>query len=202
MLKSDLELELEWELPPVGWLRLRDARKQAIARMVAAIGDIVESAWGKQLSGQTLKNARRQAGVGVRKAVAILTLRATAAQMADYWDSPWYLDAMPAYWEPAESSGDTHELSEHRLQAYRWSAAIVNLHVRNQLENLHAKHTSDESMPALNRSIRNAVYSILLEDIWLGYWLAYWPHRLLKAKANGAPVRIPYAVGAVAAAPG
>lgn len=198
MLESNTELKLMWEMPPSGWRRVGDARKQAIEQMVAATVTILESAWAQELPSTILQKARRQVGVGVRKAVTILTLHYTQAQMADYWDSAWYLDAMPSYWEPAESDVDTQGLSEHWLQAYRWSAAIVNLHVRNQLENLHATHTPDDSMAVLNRSVRNAVYGILLQDIWLGYHLAYWPGALLKAKSRGAPVRVPNAVGATA----
>lgn len=198
--KSDLELKLKWELPPSGWQRVGDARKKAIDQMVSAIGNIVESVWAEELPGILMQKARRRVGIGVREAVAILTLQGTQPQAEDYWGSNWYLASIPAYWEPAESCVDTHELSEHQLQAYRWSAAIVNLHVRNSLEDLHAAHTRDESMPALNRSIRNAVYGILLEDIWLGHYLAYWPHCLLVAKADGAPVMIPNAAGAFVAA--
>lgn len=116
--------------------------------------------------------------------------------MGNYWNSSWYLDAVPSYWEPAESNLDGDGLSEHWLQAYRWSAEIVNLHVRNQLENLHAKYTSDESMTVLNRSIRNAVYDILLGDVGLKYHLAYWLGALLREKARGTLLRVPYAAGA------
>ncbi|MGZ8338614.1 MAG: hypothetical protein ACXWU9_03460 [Telluria sp.] len=201
MQESEAEVELMWEMPPKGWRRVGDARKQAIEQMVAAIVAIVDSVWAFELPSNVLQRARRKAGVGVRKAVTILTLHHTQAQMADYWDSAWYLDAVPSYWEPAESNVDGHELSEHWLQAYRWAAAIVNLHVRNALEDVHAGHTRDDSMAILNRSIRDAVYGILLGDIWLGYHLGHWPGALLKAKARGAPVRIPNAAGAVTLAP-
>lgn len=197
MLESNTELKLMWEMPPSGWRRVGDARKQAIEQMVAATVTILESAWAQELPGTILQKARRQVGVGVRKAVTILTLHHTQAQMADYWDNnAWYLDAVPSYWEPAESNLDAHGLSEHWLSAYRWAAAIVGLHVRDQLEDLHATHTSDESMAVLNRSVRNAVHEILLGDIWLGYHLAYWPGVMLKAKSLGRPVRIPNAAGA------
>lgn len=186
MQESETELELMWELPPTGWRRVGDARKMAIEQMAPAIGIIVESVWETQLLGSMVREAHRKVGIGVREAVAILTLRKEQAQMKDSWRSDWYLNEVPPYWEPAESSLQGHGLSEHWLQAYRWSAAIVNLHVRDQLENLHASHTSDESMPVLNRSIRNAVYHILLRDVGMGYHLGYWPGVLLKAKALGA----------------
>lgn len=196
MLESDNELELMWEPPPLRWRPVGYARKQAINQMVSAIAVIVESVWAGQLPGTMVQKARKQVGIGVRKAVAILTLRNNQAQMADYWNSDWYLDAVPEYWEPAASNLAQHELSEHWLQAYRWTAAIVNLYVRNALENLHAAYTSDESMAVLNRSIRNAVYDILLGDVWLGYHLAYWPAARLRDKARGALLRVPYAAGA------
>lgn len=201
MQESETELELMWELPPTGWRRLSDSRRKAIEQIITAAVSVVESVWEKELPSAKLEKARRKVGVGARKAVAILTLRNTSHQMADYWDSAWYLDAVPSYWEPAESNVDPQGLPEHRLAAYRWTAAIVCLHIRNALEDLHAAHISDDSMGAMNRSIRNAVYDILLGDIWLGYWLCHWPGALLKAKVRGAPVRIPNAAGAVTLAP-
>ena len=100
-----------------------------------------------------------------------------------------------AYWEPAESSESTQGLSDHCLRAYRWSAAILNMHVRSQFENLHAQHTSDKSMPALNRAIRNLVFTLLLRDPWLGYDLARGPNELLRLKAQGTPIAVPKAAG-------
>lgn len=47
------------------------------------------------------------------RALPLWTLHYTQAQVADYWDSAWYLDAAPSGWEPAESNVDTQDLPEH-----------------------------------------------------------------------------------------
>lgn len=51
-----------------------------------------------------------------------------------------------------------------------------------------------QSGDVLTRSIRNAVYDILLGDVWLRYHLAYWPAARLRAR--GALLRVLYAAGA------
>lgn len=75
MLESDTSIELTWEILPSGWRCVADARKQTIDQLVSAIAVVVDSVWAGQLPESMVHKAREQVAIGVRKAVAILTLR-------------------------------------------------------------------------------------------------------------------------------
>src|SRR5260370_15543489 len=71
------------------------------------------------------------------------------------------LFAPAPYWEPPVAETEPR-WPLHQLRAFRWTAAVIAYSVRNALETLHIRYTSNESMPPLNRGIRNTVYVTLL----------------------------------------
>jgi len=81
------------------------------------------------------------------------------------------LFGLPPYWEPPASRSEP-AWPHHRLQAYRWTATIVAYSVRNGLEDLHTEHIPDQSMPALNRAVRDAIYDLLFRVPSLGWRLS------------------------------
>jgi len=105
------------------------------------------------------------------------------------------LFGLPSYWEPAVSRSEP-PWPHHQLQAYRWTATIVAYSVRNALEDLHTEHIPDQSMPALNRAVRNAVYDLLLRTPTLGWRLSKMPRAYLTVVAEtGEFLQLPRPVG-------
>lgn len=159
--------------PPAGWFSdpLVVLRRRAVDMLLPAVTQAVEEAWRTELPEKRFPYCRRLVGAGVRAAVAGLSASAFSHRedyLCGFSSLAWQL---PTYWEPATAPGED-ELTPIELVAYRWAAAVIGLEVRNRLEDLHAKYTSDDGMPALNRGIRNAVLAVLIQDRVVGHLLS------------------------------
>ena len=153
---------------------------------------MVDEAWAEELPFSKRNKAHQAVGVAIRSSVNLLTTDGCAAANLSWVGSiPLAFAVVGAQWEPAESSTPLPCLPERHLQAYRWTAAILAGYARNGLEDLHAEHTSDASMPALNRGLRRAALDVLLADEWAAYHLAKWPYRLLCLADEGLPISVP-----------
>ena len=196
MLDANTPSSLELEMPPTGWMRVSDARKIAANQLSLAILKNVTEAWAGELPEDLWPKAQREVTTGVHAAVRVLTLALNSMEAPERWGSNWDLPDVPAYWEPAVASVTMPALSEFQLRAYRWAAAMIGVFVRNRLEELHSRYTSDQSMRTLNRGVRNAAYDVILCDQWIAYHLARWPARLLLWKASGmSQINVPSAAG-------
>lgn len=158
--------------PPAGWYDypLATLRRRAADMLVPAVVQAIEKAWEVELPAKRFPHCRRLAGAGVRAALGPLstTTLGPAGYLCTPFSPVWML---PSYWEPATARGEDR-LAPLELVAYRWAAAIVGMEVRNRLENLHAKYTTDVGMPTLNRGVRNAVLAVLVQDRVIGYLLS------------------------------
>lgn len=54
-----------------------------------------------------------------------------------------------------------HKLTKEELQALCLQAKVIASAVRNNLEEFHVKHLSDQQMAELNPLIRSAVFTVL-----------------------------------------
>jgi hypothetical protein len=173
-----------WRFPD-GWVKVDVARKRAVELLIPAGMEKIHQAWDLEVPSEIWPRIQRGTGKSVRHAVTALTDR--------YGRNIVGTGLLERYWEPAESSRPIPgTITELHLQACRWAAAIVGAEVRNSdLENIHALYTSDDSMPTLNRGVRNAAFEVMLADPWVGHYLAQWPGFILFLKANGVPVSIP-----------
>jgi hypothetical protein len=105
------------------------------------------------------------------------------------------LFALPPYWEPPVARFEP-PWPKHQLQAYRWTTAIVAYSVRNALEDLHTEHIPDSLMPALNRAVRDAIYTRMLQVPSLDWRLGRLPRALIESIAQaGQVIPLPAVVG-------
>jgi hypothetical protein len=146
----------------MGWveapyLSLADTRRIAVAELCPPLERVVLEAWADELPEKEHPNAARQVKAGVLDGCADLTRDVHAAPLQSTINSMF--PPVP-YWEPPISPNEP-VWPLHQLRAYRWTAALLACSVRDALELLHALYTSDESMPALNRGIRNTTHACL-----------------------------------------
>lgn len=155
---------------PADWYAwpLQALRRRAVDVLDAPLQAVVTTAWASELPAGTEKQVRRAVHAALVTSVEDLSISGTSAKMGlllHYW--LWHL---PPYWEPAEAEG-IGELPKAQRQAYRWAAALVGYAVRNRLEELHSRYTSDDSMPNLNRGVRNQALQLMLQDPLTGHLL-------------------------------
>lgn len=182
-----------WDMP-AGWLPVAKARKQAVDQLIGRITPVVEQAWKDEIPQKARGQIARQVSRGVRQAVEALTLSPTSKDAEALWGNSIFLNFVCKYWEPPVASKPVSAPEEH-LRAYRWAAGYVAMFVRNSLEDLHAKYTSDDNMPALNKGVRNAAFDVLLGDEWMAYYLGLWPALLLQTPGLEKVITLPALVG-------
>lgn len=183
---------LRW-MEPTRRMNKSEAQRQAVALLATVLDEGAQATWSAHVPEKVHRAISRQVAYGVRHAVSSLLLSSSASAFDAYW-STWQRN-LPHYWEPPTSDRVSPELPEQQLRALRWTAALVALHVRNALEDLHAQYTSDATMPALNRALRNAVYQALLDHPAIGWELSTVPRFCIDLSAQGIEGHIPAVAG-------
>jgi hypothetical protein len=181
----------------MGWveapyLSLAQTRRIAVAELCPPLERVVLETWADELREEEHPAVARQVKVGVLDGCADLTRDVHAAPVQSILNSMF----SPApCWEPPMAPNEP-AWPLHQLRAYRWTAALLACSVRDALEFLHALYTSDDSMPALNRGIRNTTYSCLLRVPALGWRLSNLPRTYIELSArDGERAPLPPVVG-------
>lgn len=177
--------ELHWVPSEAVWYRAEERRKQAFDLLYGPVLQAVKAAWQAELPARAWPQAERCVARGLRSGLELLTMTTKHKLFRVAW-SPIGVSALPAYWEPPRAEREP-ELPKHQLQAYRWTAAVAALEVRNSLEDLHSAYTRDAGMVALNRGIRDTIYQVLLSDPGLIWDLSSMPRLVLLAAHNDLP---------------
>jgi hypothetical protein len=179
---------LDWNEPPVVNLSVvRDAFQNEV---LPALEAATMAVWKEEVPVSHHRQITRQLRAGLRQGLTEIR-RAPRNDLECFY----LLHCVPKYWEPAESDTCVAHLPPHQVRAYRWTAALLALNVRNALEELHAKFTSDTRMPALNRGIRNTLYDCLLRNPPVFWRLSEIPRTLVAMAAGGAELSVPVAAG-------
>lgn len=179
---------LDWaEQPIVNLSAVRDAFQTEV---LPALEEATLAVWKEEVPVSHHRQITRQLRAGLRQGL-------TEIRRAPRDDKECFylLHCVPKYWEPPEAKTCVAHLPAHQVQAYRWTAALLALYVRNALEELHAKFTSDARMPALNRNIRNTLYDCLLRNPPVFWRLSEVPRILVSMVACGAQLPVPIAAG-------
>lgn len=190
---SPLDVPVKW-VDPGKWLTTAQARKQAFAAFEAPVRQAVECAWREEAPAQVWPEVNRQVAKGLRECLELLTVSHRHPSFEPFWHPLSCSYRLPACWEPPVAQ-EPAQYPKEQLQAYRWVAALIALHVRNWLEDVHSKHTSDDSMPALNRGVRDAVYAVLLAEPQLAWKLSDTPRLMVGMAVSGFPIELPAVVG-------
>lgn len=182
MLFSPDMLKLEWSQPgPLA--SLAEIRKLFSSALPIAVTPEVFAVWGSIIPEKKHKEVHRQIRSGVKRGLTALLLPPGTENLGARVRLE--ILSMPSYWEPPVSGNGEPSWPSHQLQAYRWTAAVIGYAIRNQLEQLHADYTSDDEMPELNRRIRNAVYTVLLQYSAEAWRLTNFPRAVLETAALG-----------------
>lgn len=183
---------LSW-LEPETTLTRPELRKQAQARLQAELSPVVLEHWAAQVPPSKHAQMLTRTRQGVAAAIKALLAASSSAQFGAYW-TLWQR-MLPNYWEPPVAAKGLDTLPEHQLRALRWTAALIALHVRNELEDLHAQFTGDAGMPSLNRGLRNTGYEALLVEPEIAWELSAVPRLMLDLQARGLPAEVPAVAG-------
>lgn len=159
--------------PPPGWdsspLKLRQRR--ASLALIPVVQDAAFLAWRESLPAAEVRRFCRKIQTAVNATIALLSRQIPRSVREPCPLYPW-LPSIPAYWEPAEAPGSDRLMPVQRC-AYRWAAAVLGRFVRDALEELRAQHAvPDGCMLALNRSVRDAAFGVMIQDPLTGYLLA------------------------------
>lgn len=179
-------------LEPQLILKTPEVRKQAVALLAPPLGQAAQDCWRPFLPPAVLLTVEQCAFIGVQAAVEGLTLSSKSAKFDSYWS--FMLRSLPRYWEPPVAE-QLPAWPETQLRATRWTAALIALHVRNALEDIHAEHTSDDTMPQLNTALRNCTYRLLLSRLDLAWGLSKFPRVAVSEALLGAAFSIPPVAG-------
>ena len=171
--------EMEWV--EASYLSAADARRIAVAELCPSLQSVVVNAWAEEVPASEHPTIVRKVKFGVRHGCSAL-LRETTEQGEGTTGSLLFTPA--SYWEPPVAETEP-QWPLHQLRAFRWTAAIIAYSVRDALETLHTRYTSDESMPPLNRGIRNTVYVTLLRWPDVGWRLSRLPRVFIEEHAKG-----------------
>jgi hypothetical protein len=171
--------EMEWV--EASYLSAADARRIAVAELCPSLQSVVVNAWAEEVPASEHPTIVRKVKFGVLHGCSAL-LRETTEQGEGTTGSLLFTPA--SYWEPPVAETEP-QWPLHQLRAFRWTAAIIAYSVRDALETLHTRYTSDESMPPLNRGIRNTVYVTLLRWPDVGWRLSRLPRVFIEEHAKG-----------------
>jgi hypothetical protein len=171
--------EMEWV--EASYLPAADARRIAVAELCPPLQSVVVNAWAEEVPASEHPTIVRQVKFGVRHGCSALLREATEQREVATGS---LLFAPASYWEPPVAETEP-QWPLPQLRAFRWTAAIIAYSVRNALETLHSRYTSDESMPPLNRGIRNTVYVSLLRRPDVGWRLSRLPRVFIEEHAKG-----------------
>jgi hypothetical protein len=160
MIFSPDMLTLEW-FRPDGFASLAATRKLLRSELLRAVTPEVFAVWGGIVPVHAHKKMSKQVQRGVKRGLTVLLLPSHTENLG--LRLQFEVLSMPSYWEPPVAGCAEPEWPTNQLQAYRWAAAVIAYAIRNELEQLHADYTSDDVMPELNRRIRNATYTVLLQ---------------------------------------
>ena len=179
---------LVWHRPDC--VNLGAVRTVFHAEVAPALEAATLDVWKEEVPISHHKQIARQIRAGLRQGLQEL-------QYAPQSDADcWYLfKCLPRYWEPPEPDTSDTFLPPHQARAYRWTVALLAFSVRNALEDLHVRFTSDTRMPTLNRHLRNTLYSILLRNPSVIWQLSKVPRALVALTLAGIDLPIPAAAG-------
>ena len=154
---STLSDSLKDWVEPEGYLGIKDIRRLARERIIAAALPVVLDEWRNDIPEGREEDVTIAVVKGTK--IAISFLLATKPQPKDVLSE--VLLGLESYWEPPLASVSEEGIPEIQRRAYRWSASIVARFIRDALEPLHqasAFNTSEAAMPALNRRMRGRIY--------------------------------------------
>jgi hypothetical protein len=182
--------EMEWV--EARYLSAADARRIAVAELGPSLKSVVIDTWAGDVPSSEHPTIARQVKSGVRHGCAELMREVTEQREIE---TLRVLFAPAPYWEPPVAETEPR-WPLHQLRAFRWTAAVIAYSVRNALETLHIRYTSNESMPPLNRGIRNTVYVMLLRRPEVGWRLSRLPRAFIEehSKSRGS-IQLPRVVG-------
>jgi hypothetical protein len=186
-------VKLEWIEPdnPANLQALRTFFRQTL---VARLEPEVMAVWESEVPEAGRTWIRKQVASGVKRGLQALTLsHRSELFVANLWVE---ISALPYYWEPPVSSVPEPDVPAHQIMAYRWAAVALAYAVRNELEPIHHGYqTKEANMPQLNKRVRNATYTTILENPNYAWRLLDYPRVLIEAHAGGAPgLRLPASV--------
>jgi hypothetical protein len=180
---------------PLSWLEpttitlavVRDAFQTDI---LPALEDVARKHWKEPVASSHLPLITRQLRTGLRRGLADLTRLSVTDRTCGR-----LLEDLPPYWEPPVADSCVAHLPAHQTRAYRWTAALLALHVRNALKDLEARIPYEADMRPLNQGIRNTLYSRLLGNPPVIWRLSEIPRTLVTRIATGLDLAVPAAAG-------
>ncbi|SOE97998.1 hypothetical protein SAMN05446635_5949 [Burkholderia sp. OK233] len=182
--------EREWVDAP--YLSAADTRRIVVAELCPSLESVVMNVWSDEVPASEHPTIVRQVKSGVRHGCSELLREVNEAREVAMGR---VLFALPPYWEPPAAQTEP-QWPLHQLRAFRWSAAVIAYAVRNAVEPLHTRYTSDESMPPLNRGIRNTVYVTRLRRPEVGLRLSGLPRAFIEEHSRtGVRIQLPCVVG-------
>lgn len=179
---------LTWNEP--GCINLSEIRDVLQTEVLPAVEAATLAVWREEVPVRYHGQITRQLRTGIRD--GFLQLRRAPETEHECW---YVLHCLPSYWEPPVPDVPEEGLPPYQARAYRWAVALLAYSVRNALEDLHAKFTSDARMPLLNRGIRNALYSSLLRNPAVIWRLSQLTRSLISLVEAGEDIRVPAAAG-------
>lgn len=182
------QLPLRWLEPTA--VTLAVVREAFQTDILPALEEIARSHWKEPVAPSDLPLLTRYLRTGLRRGLAELTRLSVSDRVCGR-----LLDDLPPYWEPPVADTSVSHLPAHQTQAYRWTAALLALHVRNALKDLEARFPYEADMRPLNQGIRNTLYSRLLRNPPVIWRLSEIPRTLVTLMATGVNLAIPVAVG-------
>jgi hypothetical protein len=174
---------MEWVEAP--YLSAADTRRITVAELCPSLESVVMNVWTDKVPASEHPTIVRQVKSGVRHGCSELLREVTEQREAAMGR---VLFALPQYWEPPAAQTEP-QWPLHQLRAFRWSAAIIAYAVRNAIEPLHTRYTSDESMPPLNRGIRKTAYMTLLRRPEVGWRLSALPRAFIEEHSRSVSFR-------------
>jgi hypothetical protein len=166
----------KWEALASSWLSVPDARKSACRLLSAAVTPKIDAAWALGLPEKEVRKLHRQIGLGIRRAVQVLTMHVRHDKVSDFWANPGFLRKLSASVKPDSTAG--RQLDKPRREAYLLAAALIGRVLDDNLEDFRKAYIEADSVPQLELDILNAVYAVLLDNGGVAYHLAKWPARI------------------------